>query len=73
MKKKEAELFISNVGFTWGAATVERICNLDDGKVVIGVMTPKHKEDGGVKIYVTKSGKVRIFDERGEWQIPKEK
>jgi hypothetical protein len=54
-------------GFEWGAAKITRL--FDDHKkgwVTIGIQTPKHKND--IQVYVTKSGKVRIFDQdRGEW------
>lgn len=65
MKTQQSELFISNVGFTWDGSG-------GSGCLVIEVKTPKHIERGGVSIYVTKTGKVRIFEERGEWQAPKE-
>jgi hypothetical protein len=54
-------------GFDWGAASVER-CFSDDEKgwVTLLLKTPKLKH--GLQIYVTKTGKVRIHDERGEWQ-----
>lgn len=52
-------------GFEFGAAKVTRITSDEKkGWVLIGVETPKNKH---VQIYVTKTGKVRISDERGEW------
>ena len=58
-------------GFDWGAAKITR-CFSDSKKgwVTLLVETPKHKR--GIQIYVTKSGKVRISDETGEWTTPKE-
>jgi hypothetical protein len=54
-------------GFECGAAKVER-CFYDDKKgwVTLLVKTPKTE----LQIYVTKTGKVRVHDKRGEW-LPK--
>jgi hypothetical protein len=54
-------------GFEWGAANVQR-CFSDDKKgwVAFLVRTPKHKN--GLQIYVTKTGKVRVFDGETEWK-----
>ena len=51
-------------GFRYGAATVTRLCS-DEAKgwVVISVETPKSR----VQVYVTKTGKVRVHGEGGEW------
>ena len=48
----------TNYGFIYGAATVERCFSLKQGHVMIALRTPKAVLD----IYVTKTGKVRIFD-----------
>lgn len=54
-------------GFEYGAATITRMCSdPKNGWVVIGLKTPKHKID--IQIYVTKTGKVRIFSEDKEWK-----
>ena len=54
---------LTDYGFEWGAADVTRICNdKRTGAVVIGVTTPKT----GVQIYVTKTGKLRVFSPDGE-------
>lgn len=60
----------TDFGFIFGAATVTRLCS-DKRKawIVIGITTPKYPPHG-IQIYVTKSGKVRITDERGEWCSP---
>lgn len=58
-------------GFDWGAAKVTRC--FSDGKrgwVTLLLETPKHKDGKSLQIYVTKSGKVRITDARGEWKAP---
>lgn len=54
-------------GFVWGPATVERAISDDKkGWVLLFVKTKKHPH--GVQIYVTKSGKVRVFGAGGvEW------
>ena len=61
-------------GFEYGAAKVTR-CMSDDRKgwVVLCVDTPKHSGHGAIQIYVTKTGKVRIHSEGGEWTPPKAK
>jgi hypothetical protein len=54
-------------GFEWGAAKFLRY--FDDEKkgwVTLGVETRKHKN--GIQIYVTRTGKVRIFSDAGEWK-----
>ena len=58
-------------GFDWGAAKVTR-CFSDSNKgwVTLLLETPKHKDGKSLQIYVTKSGKVRIHDARGEWKAP---
>lgn len=61
----------SNTGFEWGDAKVSRM--FDDKKkgwVTVGLETTKFSGNKGIQIYVTKTGKVRIFDWRGEWQRP---
>ena len=61
-------------GFDWGAAKVTR-CFSDAKKrsVTLLLETPKYKESKSLQIYVTKSGKVRIHDARGEWKAPNAK
>ena len=55
-------------GFEWGAVKVERIFSDDKkGWVTLGLTTPKHPY--GIQIYVTKTGKIRIFGNR-EWKCP---
>jgi hypothetical protein len=44
-------------GFEFGAAKVERFCQEKDGRVVIGLTTPKER----MHIHVTKTGQVRIY------------
>ena len=46
-------------GFEYGAAKVERFHSDDRrGWVIIGIDTPRHK----LQIYVTKTGRVRVYD-----------
>ena len=54
-------------GFKWGPVKIERYFHNDKGWVVIGVETEKE----ALQIYVTKTGKVRISSDDGEWQKPK--
>jgi hypothetical protein len=57
-------------GFEWGAENVIRHCSDEkEGWVILGIETPKHKK--GVEIYVTRTGKVRIYSDDGEWIAPK--
>jgi len=61
-----------NYGFEFGSAVVTRLISDFKKKwVVVCVGTPKHKR--GIQVYVTKTGKVRISDERGEWTPPAKK
>jgi hypothetical protein len=55
-------------GFEYGAAEVTRMMSdPEKGWVVIGIKTPKL--DQAMQIYVTKTGKVRVFY-KGEWLSP---
>ena len=58
-------------GFQFGAAKIECIFS-DDKKhtATFGLYTPKHDM---IQIYVTKTGKVRIHDNNGEWTPQKKK
>ena len=58
-------------GFEWGAAKVQRAFSDDKrGWVTLTLETPKHSGHAGLQIYVTRTGKVRIHDSRGEWSPP---
>lgn len=60
---------LTQYGFEYGAVKIDRLCSDEKkGWVAIGVATKKHER---IQIYVTKTGKVRISDERGEWKAPK--
>ena len=53
-------------GFEFGVAKVNRLISDEKkGWVIIGLKTPKYKN--GIEIYVTKTGKVRIFHAGIEW------
>jgi hypothetical protein len=59
-------------GFNYGAAEVTRIhSDNKKGWVILGLSTPKTKRM--MQIYVTKTGKVRIHDENGEWTKPEKR
>jgi len=60
-------------GFEFGPATISRLISDKKGWVVIGLETPKHTNGKEIQIYVTKTGKVRVSDSRGEWAPPKVK
>jgi len=54
-------------GFEYGSARVTRMFSDEkEGWVTIGIETPKHKGPETLQIYVTKTGKVRIFSKNGE-------
>lgn len=51
-------------GFDYGSAQVSRMhSNPKKGCVILCVKTPKTE----IQIYVTKTGKIRLFDKDGEW------
>ena len=65
MKKQNSEerlephFKMTGYGFEWGAATVERMCSDEKkGWVYIGVKTPR----GEIRVYVTKTGKIRVWN-----------
>jgi hypothetical protein len=58
-------------GFEWGSAHVQRVFSDDKrGWVTLTLDTPKHAGHNSLQIYVTRTGKVRIHDSRGEWSPP---
>ena len=57
-------------GFEFGSAIVSRQISDKKGWVVLGLETPKYPAGKEIQIYVTKTGKVRIHDSRGEWSAP---
>lgn len=58
-------------GFEWGSAKITRCCSdKKKGWVILGLETPKHKGNHFMQIYVSKSGKVRIWSKGGEWKPP---
>ena len=55
-------------GFRWQAAEIERAIS-DKGWVIIKLKTPKYPY--GIDLYVTATGKVRVFTPGvGEWTKP---
>ena len=65
---------MAQYGFEWGSAKVERLCSDDKkGWVLMGLETPKYAKTQ-LQIYVTRTGKVRIFSGHGmEWKPAKRK
>ena len=58
-------------GFEWGAVKIERgFSDEKEGWVALSLITPKYPY---MQIYVTKTGKVRIYDSHGEWKPPVKK
>ena len=59
-------------GFEWGDARIERMSSDSrKGWVVLG-LTTNYTNGKAIEIYISRAGKVRISDDRGEWQPPKE-
>lgn len=57
-------------GFRWGPAEITRVCSDPKNQwVIINLSTEKYKDNKAIQLYVTKSGKVRIFS-NGEWKRP---
>jgi len=55
-------------GFNYGAAKVTRMTSDEKkGWITLGIETPKYKNP--IQIYVTKTGKVRVFSEGREWHV----
>jgi hypothetical protein len=54
-------------GFIWGPAQITRLfCDQKKGWVTIGLTTKKDE----IQLYITKTGKIRIFSGTKEWQKP---
>lgn len=54
-------------GFEWGGARIIRTASDEKkGWVLLRIETPKYKGDKAWQIYVTKTGKIRIFTDKGE-------
>ena len=61
-------------GFNYGAAKITRLFSDEKkGWVTLGLESPKHVGHDGIQLYVTKTGKIRIYDKNGEWIPPKPK
>lgn len=59
-------------GFEWGNATVSRgFDGREKGWITLLLETDKYPGNKSIQIYVTKTGKVRIHDSRGEWKPPR--
>lgn len=56
---------LTDYGFTFGAAEVERSASFDDGSVAITVKTEAGRS---VRVYVSPKGRsVRVFEDCKEW------
>lgn len=61
-------------GFEYGAAKIARFFSDEKkGWVTLGLETPKYPGCEGLQIYITKTGKVRVFSQYGEWTPPAKK
>ena len=57
-------------GFEWGSTKITRLFfNEKDGWITLGITTPKDE----LQIYVTKTGKVRVWNKKGEMKVEKTK
>lgn len=60
----------ADYGFFYGAAEVTRLfSDPKTGRVVIGIKTPKQ----AIQIGISRTGKVRIHNNDGEWTAPPKK
>lgn len=53
-------------GFEFGPVEITRAC-ADDKKGWVLLMLKTKKHPNGIQVYVTKTGKVRVHSEKGEW------
>lgn len=61
-------------GFEYGDAKVTRMFSDEKkGWVTIGIESSKYNGNHGVQIYVTKTGKIRVFTKDGEWFLEGQK
>lgn len=60
---------ITQYGFNYGSAKITRIHTSKDGSVFVGLKTPRTR--GIMQIYVTKTGKVRVFGADSREWLPK--
>lgn len=56
-------------GYQWGPVSVERGFS-DEKKGWVTVLVKTKKYPHGLQLYVTKSGKVRLFSANGEFKAP---
>jgi hypothetical protein len=64
----EIPAHLTEYGFQYGAATIERLhSDPRDGSVVLSLTTPKTGAGNMMQIRVTRTGKIRIFH-NGEWK-----
>lgn len=71
MQRNGSEIHFADTqyGFEYGAAKITRACSdKKAGWVMLVLETPKRNSE--LQIYVTKTGKVRISDNNGEWTRP---
>lgn len=63
--RHEVRAEITEFGFNYGAAEVKRMFrDHKKGTCLIGIDTPR----ATIQIYVTRTGKVRVFDMHKEWK-----
>ena len=63
----------TSYGFEFGDAKVSRFFSDEKkGWVTLGIESSKYQGNKAIQIYVTKTGKIRIFSNEGEW-FPKDK
>lgn len=68
MSDKPIHYAETQYGFDYGAAEITRIfSDPKKGWITLGLKTPKQD----LQIYVTRTGKVRIHNNDGEWTAPK--
>lgn len=59
-------------GFEYGPASITRCCSdKKKGWVMLMLETARHAKSNAMQIYITKTGKVRVYSNRGEWRPTK--
>jgi hypothetical protein len=58
---------LTDYGFNWGPLNIERACS-DDKKGWVLLLVKTEKYQSGIEVYVTKTGKVRVFGSGKEWK-----
>jgi len=68
---KEIHFQETEYGFEYGDAKITRLSSDEKkGRVTLSVESSKCVGHDCIQIYITKTGKIRIFAKEGEWKPP---